>query len=489
MIAAAGAVPPLKSNLKLAVIVSGLTHPGNYAVAVARAKIASLKEIRLAELLSALSHALDMTEGQPAGHCVRCCWIGIHIGRDIGLGEADIWNLYYTLLLKDLGCSSNAARICQLYLTDDLTFKQDFKTIDGSLPQALRFVLSHTGMKTGLAERFRALVKVFQNSGEIAQELMETRCNRGAEIARKMRFSEAVAQGIQNLDEHWDGSGLPQRLHGDAIPLYSQIALMAQVVDVFQIANGIDAAKQAIEHRAGTWFDPRLVESFLRVAELPSFWSMLASPDLQRAIFALEPAQHSSTVDEDYLDDISAAFAQVVDSKSPYTSGHSERVTLFSDMIAEQLGFAPGERRWLRRAALLHDIGKLGVSNTILDKPGKLDPEEWDAMKLHAAHTETILSQIAALTDLATVAGAHHERLDGKGYPHGLAGDRIVLETRIITTGDIFDALTAERPYRAAMPVTKALAIMSDMVGTQIDADCFAALRGGLRRADLTLVA
>jgi HD-GYP domain-containing protein (c-di-GMP phosphodiesterase class II) len=457
---------------------------------VARAKMASLQELRLAELLSALSHALDMTEGQPAGHCVRCCWIGIHIGREIGLSEADIWNLYYTLLLKDLGCSSNAARICQLYLTDDLTFKHDFKTIDGSLPQALRFVLSHTGMQSGLAERFRALVKVFQNSGEIARELMETRCHRGAEIARKMRFSEAVAQGIQNLDEHWDGSGLPQRLRGEAIPLFAQIALMAQVVDVFQVANGAEAARQEIRHRSGTWFDTRLVVSFERVAALPSFWEMLRSPqELQRAIFALEPAQHSAVVDENYLDDIAAAFAQVVDSKSPYTSGHSERVTLFSDVIAEQLGFAAPERRWLKRAALLHDIGKLGVSNTILDKPGKLDPAEWEAMKLHAAHTETILSQIAALKDLASVAGAHHERLDGKGYPHGLAGDAIVLETRIITTGDIFDALTADRPYRPAMPVTRALAIMSDMVGTQIDADCLAALRAGLGRADLTLVA
>jgi HD-GYP domain-containing protein (c-di-GMP phosphodiesterase class II) len=458
-------------------------------VAVARADIASLQEIRLAELLGALSHALDMTEGEPAGHCVRCCWIGIHIGRDIGLGEADIWNLYYTLLLKDLGCSSNAARICQLYLTDDLTFKHDFKTIDGSLPQALRFVLSHTGMQAGLAERFRALVKVFQNSGQIAQELMETRCQRGAEIARKMRFSEAVAQGIQNLDEHWDGSGLPQRLRGDAIPLYSQIALMAQVVDVFQIANGIEAAKREVQHRAGTWFDPRLADSFQRVAELPSFWNMLHSPDLRRAIFALEPAQHSTVVDEDYLDDISAAFAQIVDSKSPFTSGHSERVMLMSDVIAEQLGFTDEQRRWLKRAALLHDIGKLGVSNTILDKPGKLDPAEWEAMKLHAAYTETILSQIAALKDLASVAGAHHERLDGKGYPRGLAGDQIVLETRVITTADIFDALTAERPYRAAMPVTKALAIMSDLVGTAIDADCFVALLEGLRRADQTLVA
>src|SRR4051812_43871190 len=143
---------------------------------------ADISKIRLSELLGALSHALDMVEGQPAGHCVRSCWIGIHIGREIGLTETQIWELYYTLLLKDLGCSSNAARICRLFLTDDLAFKQGAKTIDGSLPQALRFVLSHTGLKAGLADRFRTLVSVFIKSGEIARELIETRCQRGAEI-------------------------------------------------------------------------------------------------------------------------------------------------------------------------------------------------------------------------------------------------------------------------------------------------------------------
>jgi HD-GYP domain-containing protein (c-di-GMP phosphodiesterase class II) len=176
-------------------------------------------------------------------------------------------------------------------------------------------------------------------------------------------------------------------------------------------------------------------------------------------------------------------------SKSPYTSGHSERVTLFTDLIAEQMGFSNERRRWLKRAALLHDIGKLGVSNSILDKPGKLDADEWAAMKLHAAYSETILSRIAAFGDLAAIASAHHERLDGKGYPRGLKGDAIAGETRIITTADIFDALTADRPYRPAMPVTKALALMADMVGTAIDADCFAALRGALGRIDVTMAA
>ena len=446
-------------------------------------------DIRLAELLGALSHALDMTEGQPAGHCVRCCFIGTQIGQEIGISEFQLWELYYTLLLKDLGCSSNAARICQLYLADDIQFKHDFKQIDGSLPQALRFVLAHTGLQAGLTERFRALINVFQNGGNIARELIETRCQRGADIARKMRFSEAVAQGIQNLDEHWNGGGLPDGLGGVAIPLYARIALMAQVIDVLQTSSGRDAAIREVENRSGTWFDPQLVGAFSRIAARAEFWDELSAPDIQRRIFAFEPARHKTAVDEEYLDDIAAAFAQVINSKSPFTSGHSERVTLFTDMVAEELGVPLDRRRWLKRAALLHDIGKLGVSNAILDKPGKLDDAEWAAMKLHAAHSETILSRIAAFRDLAAVAGAHHERLDGKGYPRGLKGDQIVLETRIITTADIFDALTADRPYRAAMPVSKALVIMSEMAGTAIDPDCLQALRRALRRVDHAVAA
>ena len=150
--------------------------------------------IRSAELLGALSHALDLTEGQPKGHSMRCCWIGIHLGQAINMEQAELSDLYYTLLLKDLGCSSNAARICQLYLADDQNFKADFKLIDGSLSQALRFVLSHTGLQSGMAERFRAVVNIMKNGGEIARELIEARCHRGADIARHMGFSETVAK-------------------------------------------------------------------------------------------------------------------------------------------------------------------------------------------------------------------------------------------------------------------------------------------------------
>jgi HD-GYP domain-containing protein (c-di-GMP phosphodiesterase class II) len=432
--------------------------------------------LQLAELLGAFSHALDLTEGQPAGHCIRACWIGQQLGAALGLPILQMRELYYAVLLKDLGCSSNAARICQLYLTDDLQFKRDFKTVGDSLPQVLKFVVSHTGLQAGLAERFRAVVNIFQNGGDISRDLMETRCTRGAEIARQLRFSEAVSAGIQGLDEHWNGGGKPYGLAGDQIPLYSRIALMAQVIDVFFTASGPEAALGEVRRRRGRWFDPALTDAFLSLAKNADFWRRLSADELEADLFAMEPAMQTQVVDDDYLDDIATAFGQVVDAKSPYTSGHSGRVALYTDQIARTLGLPPDRRRWLKRAALLHDVGKLGVSNTILDKPGKLDAAEWQAVRQHAAYTEAILGRIHSFKSLATIAGAHHERLDGGGYPRGVGAHEIPLETRIITTADIFDAITAERPYRGAVPIPKTLAIMRESVGTAIDANCFEAL-------------
>ncbi|MGB2130354.1 MAG: HD-GYP domain-containing protein, partial [Marinobacterium sp.] len=261
--------------------------------------------------------------------------------------------------------------------------------------------------------------------------------------------------------------------------------LLAQVVDVFHTAAGSAAALAEARARRGHWFDPVLVDALEQAAQAPEFWTTLDSDLLPQAVLALSPAGHRVDVDEDYLDRVAAAFGQVVDAKSPYTAGHSERVALYTDMIAEQLGLSDVRRRWLKRGALLHDVGKLGVSNSILDKPGKLDAEEWAQVQNHARFTEEILGRIGAFAELAQVAGAHHERLDGRGYPRGLEADAISLETRIITTADIFDAITAERPYREAIPLTRALQIMDESVGSALDARCLEALKQAVSRLEL----
>ncbi|MFC3594834.1 HD-GYP domain-containing protein [Novosphingobium piscinae] len=431
----------------------------------------------LSQILGAFSYALDLTEGQTEGHSLRCCWIAMRLAAQLGLTATEQRDIYYAVMLKDLGCSSNSARVAELYLTDDRRFKRDFKLIGTGLSDVLGFVLRSTGHGETLIKRSRAVANILRNGPEIARDLIETRCTRGADIARRLRFSEGVAAAIHSLDEHWDGSGKPQGLSGEAIPLGARLALLAQVVDVYFVSSGAQAAIDEIAKRSGTWLDPRLARSFAGLAREASLWEELSASDLPARVAAIEPDAAIMPVDEDYLDDIAAAFGAVIDAKSPYTAGHSDRVGHFADALSGYMGMAAPERRVLRRAAILHDVGKLGVSSRILEKPGKLDDDEWRVMKSHAMHTTEILGRIPALRDMALIAGSHHERLDGTGYPLQLEATVISLETRIITTCDFFDALTADRPYRGAMPTEQAFAIMAGEAGKAIDPECLAALR------------
>jgi len=442
-------------------------------------------DLRLPEIIAALSYALDLTEGQPQGHCLRCCWIGFHVGERIGLDQAALWDLYYTLLLKDAGCSSNAARLCELYGNDDRITKHDFKTIDtDNFTQLVQFVLRHTGVRGQLAERFKRLLHLARHGERLATELIQTRCERGSQIARQLGFSDAVADGIFSLDEHWNGRGKPQGLRGDQIPLNARIALLAQVTDVFHHMAGRDAALDEVRRRRGTWFDPALVDALSGLADDAAFWETLRADDLRRRVVQIEPESRVVKVDEDGLDCIARAFSQVIDAKSPFTAGHSERVALYADMVAGRLGVDDPRRRRLRRGALLHDLGKLGVSNSVLDKPDALTDEEWREIRMHPVYTEQILAGIMPFKDLALIAGAHHERLDGKGYPKSLAAQDLTMDTRIITACDIFDAITAERPYRRAIPVQEAFRIMGRMSGTAVDETCYEALVESVREID-----
>ena len=429
------------------------------------------------EVLSAFSFALDLTEGQPQGHSLRACYIGSLLGREIGLPQAELDELFYSVLLKDLGCSSNAARIWELYAADDLEFKRAYKTIGTGLPATLGFVFDKTGVGKPLRRRVGAIANILRNGDTIAQEMIETRCTRGSDIARKIGLSEAVCSGIYHLDEHFDGSGRPAKIAGDSIPLFARIALLAQIADVFHSHAGPQAAIEEVVSRSGSWLDPELVKAFRSLVMHNGFWSGLAAHNIEANIARLAPKAEFRTLDEDYLDLVAEAFGVVIDAKSPYTSGHSLWVADFADGVAARMDVIPARRRELRRAAALHDIGKLGVSNAILDKPGKLGEEEWDVMRSHASLTQEILGRISVFSNMASLAAAHHERLDGTGYPLGLAERELARETRIITVCDFYDALTADRPYRAAMPREKALSIMEGEIGKAIDADCFEALR------------
>jgi HD-GYP domain-containing protein (c-di-GMP phosphodiesterase class II) len=439
--------------------------------------IASATGYRLSEVVGALSHALDLTEGQPAGHSQRACMIAMEIAERLDLPPAQRGDLYYAALLKDAGCSSSAARMCELFATDDRALKRDFARVDWtSTADFVRFAAGHVAPGQSPFARAGQLLRALRGIAREAADLNEARCDRGARIVAMLEFPPAASEAVRSLDEHWDGSGRPDGLRGDAIPLISRICCLAQTAEVFLSADGPQAALDVVRERRGRWFDPELSDLFLSIGPGDDLWTRLADGSVAEVLRDLEPPDRVALADEQRLDRVAEAFAGIIDTKSPYTGRHSTGVATYAEGIGAALGFDPARLRGLRRAALLHDIGKLAVSNTILDKRGALTDAEFEEVKQHPRHTLAILSMIPAFSGIARDAAAHHERLDGRGYPFGLVADQLSTEARILAVADIYEALPADRPYRGPMPREDALAILRRDAGSAVDPECVDAL-------------
>jgi HD-GYP domain-containing protein (c-di-GMP phosphodiesterase class II) len=424
---------------------------------------------RLSEILSALSCALDITEGQAPGHAVRTCLIGMQVAERVGLPLEDRGPLFYALLLKDLGCSSNAARLSSLFGADDRALKRDYKLTDWSRPtRSLGYALRNAvpgASPMGRALRVASMLLHEKGSG---REMTQARCDRGADIAATLGFTRATREAIRTLDEHWDGNGMPEGLSGAAIPLLGRIVGLAQTVEVFASSFGVEAAIAVAVERRGRWFDPSLVDALRSLADDYDFWAKVLGRSPERHLGALEPEDQILLADEERLDDIARAFARVIDAKSPYTYLHSDRVAELAVTIGRRLHFSDTQLRDLRRAGLLHDIGKLGVSTLILDKPDRLTERERAEIRVHPAYTQRILERVAAFADIVAVASAHHERLDGKGYHLGLTGERLSPMSRALAVADVYEATTADRPYRKGLPRHEAIAILRRLAGTAL---------------------
>lgn len=435
-------------------------------------------EIRLSEVIAAMSYALDITEGQPQGHAARTCLIGMRIAQEIKLPPSDQSALFYGLLLKDLGCSSNAAKMCYLFGADDRQVKRDIKTIDWpKMTASMQFVQSQVAPNGTRLGRLLKMVSMAIQGPSGPKRLVQTRCERGSMIARQLGFPEATATAIHQLDEHWNGKGHPFGLKGEQISLLARIMGLAQTLEVFFSQQGLLAAIDIAEDRRGRWFDPELVDAFLATRDDFDFWRRVHHPNPHQQVSAFEPLDAALIADEPQLDAIAAAFAQVVDAKSPWTFKHSAGVADISVGIGEVLGFGPQELREIRRAGLLHDIGKLGVSNLILDKPGKMTDEEFTELKKHPAFTEQIVGRVAGLGQLAETAAAHHEKLNGRGYHRGILAGDLPIAARLLTVADIFEALSAARPYRDGLPIEKIYEIMDRDAGFAICEESYAALK------------
>jgi len=417
--------------------------------------------VRCSELVSALSNALDLAEGEPYGHALRSCLIGMRLGEALDLSGDVKAALYYTLLLKDAGGSSTAAAFADLFGCDDRLVKHALKTIDWTRRSDIaRVAVRDAGRGRPLGTRLGRILKIALAGPQGIRELVRIRCERGAELVRRMGFPEATGEAIRALDEHWNGRGYPTGRRAEQIPLLSRIALLAQTADAWHVERGLDQALGVVRRRRGTWFDPGLVDALLGWGNDSAWWNNLLRDGLAEQVIAAEPADHVRRAGEQWVDELAEAFAEIIDAKTPFTRGNSTAIATRAVAIARECTVGPATQRRIYRAALLHDIGNLGVSNRILAKPGPLSPEEHKAIELHTVHTWEILSRATPLQDVAGTAALHHERLDGSGYPKGVNRKRLDLPARILAVADVYVALISQRPYRQALPPEVALALL-----------------------------
>lgn len=435
------------------------------------------------EIISALSFALDLTEGAVPGHALRSCVLGMRVGQSLGLPQDQLRDLYYALLLKDVGCSSNAARMCQI-VGGDRAIKAGVKLEDWTQPSKPSLstlkLLWNTVLPDGnFAERIARIAKIGRTQHANNAEMIGLRCDRGANIIRKIGLGEATAFAVFSLDEHWNGSGYPERLTGRKINLLSRIAAVAQHLDVFATETSTENAISVLIERSGKWFDPELVKIAVSLHKQQALWvNCLASVDegkLRAAVLRLEPGE-SRQLGADQIDLVCEAFSDVVDAKSPFTSRHSRGVADAAFAIAMTLGYAEERTQMIHRAGLLHDLGKLRVPNSILDKPGKLTDEEFTVVKEHPGLSRQILARIPAFNELAEIAGNHHEKLDGTGYPNKLSANVLSPEARLIAVADVYAALSEERPYRESLDLSQIDAIMTKDIPHKLDPECYEAL-------------
>jgi HD-GYP domain-containing protein (c-di-GMP phosphodiesterase class II) len=435
------------------------------------------ESVRFSDVLAALSFALDLAEGHPAGHSLRTCLIGMELANRLGLPIHDRRDLYYALILKDVGCSSTSARVFELFGGDEHFGTRGIMRLDwGTYVKAMRLNLAYSAQGMSWFQRAMRVVQLSRSGSRLVTELVDTRAHRSAHIVRQLGFNHHVADAVAAVDEHWDGGGQPRGLRAGEIALSARIIALAQFAEVFATVQGPDAALEAVHQRRGKWFDPTIVQAAGGLEHLLAHWTSLDTDSLRREVREREPGDAALLAGPGTLDCIAQGFADVVDAKSPFTAQHSSRVSELAIQIAQRLGFSSEQRAELKRAGLLHDIGKLSVPNSILDKPGPLTPAEWEQVKLHPYYTQRILEHIRGLERLAAVAALHHERLDGRGYFHGLRGEQIPLASQVLATADIYDALTAARPYRPALPEDVAVRIMERDRGTGLLPDCLEAL-------------
>lgn len=435
--------------------------------------------LRTADVLGALSLAADLAVGLPVEHAARSCYVGLAIGAELGLGTEEQTDLYYAELLMDAGCTAFTSQFAAYILGEEIAARRDlyFYTDRGNPLEVTNWLARYMAVGQGLHVRAARSVDFALHGKALMREGFRNTCDVAQRLADRMGMSPPVQHALLSVFEQWDGGGMPRGLRGETIPLLARIVYATSLLEVVHNLGGRAAALAVARQRRGKAFDPRVVDAFESVATRPGFWETLERESIWDTVLDLEPESPRRFVPASRLPELAASLADFADLKAPHLLGHSRRVADLARRLGERLRLPASEVATLHTAGLLHDLGLVTVPSFVLAKAASaLSQAERETFHLHPHYGHRILARISTFAPAAELLIAHHERMDGSGYPRGLPGARIPVGARVIAVADEFDDLTHAAPGRDALLADDALHAMRDEVGARFWGEAYEAL-------------
>lgn len=428
--------------------------------------------LRLAEMIAAVSLATDLGMGQPMDLALKVAILGVELGRRLGLHPGDLSDIYYLALVRHIGCTSDSVEFAGFSGGDDIAIRRRALVWPSAdPPELLREILLHVGEGRPSWERAALVAAMLAGGRQRPLQVVAAHCEAGGRLAERLSLSEGVRAGLVQEQERWDGKGLPAGLAGPALTIANRVVRVAHDALVLSATGG--NALEIVRRRSATAYDPDVAATLLELGRLDLGEE---SGDAWAAALAVEPEPQLTIAAAD-IDGIALACGDFVDLKSPWFLGHSARVAALAVAAAEALGAEAEETADLRRAALLHDLGRVGVPNGIWDKPGPLAASEMERVRLHPYFTERILARSPLLAPIAVIAGAHHENLDGSGYHRGIGAAQLPRAARLLRAADAFEAMSAGRPHRPALSAADRLRqLREEVAGGRLDAEMVSAV-------------
>ena len=435
---------------------------------------AATTEVRLAELVAALSLGVDLGFGQPMEHVLRQTLIALRMAEQLKLDDEQRIVVYYTSLLITVGCHTDAHEQAK-WFGDDVALKATKYHYETKDPRgAVEMVGMLGGKGNPPLHRFRVGLEFAISGRKDLSAMITHHATVARSLAEKLGLSTGVQQSVGAAYEHWNGKGWPGELKGNAVPLGARIAGISEYMEVAHRVGGIEAATKMAKRRAGKQFDPDIAGQLC--ADPHAIFDGLETAQTWDAVIAAEPALGVRLSDEQFETALRAV-ANFVDLKSPYFLGHGQAVADLVHEAGRAVGLHENEVTLLRRAGLVHGFGRLGVSNSILDKAGPLGAGEWERVRLQPYLTERMLKQSPTLGPLGALAVQHRERLDGSGYPAGVSGASLSMSARLLGAADAYQSMTEPRAHRPALSAEQAATTLRDVVKAgKFDADAVEAV-------------